>query len=471
MKILLISPCADPLVRTTRIFLVPQLSLHILAGLTPPDHEVKIVEEEIEEIDLEDDVDLVGISCFTSNAPRAYALAQEFRKRGKKVVLGGIHPSVLPEEALRYADTVVVGEAEGVWEQLLSDFEKGNLHRKYHRPEPSLDRYIPMRGKTSIKTSWFPITPVMTTRGCPYDCEFCSVGNLYGKKIRHVPVRHVVRYMEEIGGKVYTFLDDNIIGDPKYAKELFRAIKPLRIQWAGEVSISFARDEEMMKLAAGSGCVAMFFGLESVSADNLHRMKKSLKEMKEIEEAIRRVKSFGIHFHPSFVLGFDADTKDIFPETVDFLFRNNIGTFALNTLTPYPGTRIYEQYRRENRILTRDWKYYNSKNVVFRPQNMTPLDLHIGRLWSIRQFCKTGSIARRINSIPRRNLMGLSTYFGFNLGCRKETSRDIKNFPDLALELFPSELSKDRDERLSDIRSVFDGYDDLYWKYASGRNK
>ncbi|NIN92523.1 B12-binding domain-containing radical SAM protein, partial [bacterium] len=165
MKILLISPCRDPKSKTPKSYMIPQLSLHLLAGLTPSEHEVKSVEEEIEDINLDAECDLVGISCMTSNAPRAYYLAQEFRKRGKKVVLGGIHPTILPGEALSYADAVVVGEAEDVWEQLIEDFQKDRLQRKYYHPNPVLDKYIPIKFRKLTKKRLFNVLPIMTTRG------------------------------------------------------------------------------------------------------------------------------------------------------------------------------------------------------------------------------------------------------------------------------------------------------------------
>lgn len=200
---------------------MPQLALYILEGLTPPEYEVKIVEEEAERIDLEVDCNLVGISCMTANAPRAYQLSREFRKRGKTVVLGGVHPTILPEEALQHADSVVIGEAEGVWEKLLEDFRHSNLQQTYHDPLPDLKKYIPKDFTHIIKKRLFNLIPVLTTRGCPYNCNFCCVTNLFGKKIRHIPIENVVRDIQESGAKEFLFLDDNIIGHPSYAKELF----------------------------------------------------------------------------------------------------------------------------------------------------------------------------------------------------------------------------------------------------------
>jgi len=434
MKILLISPCRDLKFKTPKSHMIPQLSLHLLSGLTPPEHEVKVVEEEIEDINLDEECDLVGISCMTSNAPRAYSLAQEFRRRGRKVVLGGVHPTILPGEALSYADAVVIGEAEDIWEQLIEDFQRDRLQREYNHSQPALDRYIPLKFRKLTKKRLFNVLPIMTTRGCPYDCDFCCVASVYGKKIRHVPVDNVVRDIEESQGKIYIFLDDNIIGQPPYAKELFKAIKPLKIRWIGQASISFVHDAELMKLATESGCGALFFGLETVSETQLKRMRKSIKEIRKVEEAIKMVKDLGIHFHASMVFGFDDDTKAVFPETLEFLQRNNISTASFNILTPYPGTRIYEQFRKERRLLTVNWKYYNHSTVVFKPKHMTPYELQEGRTWVKKEFSRISSILKRLP----KNMSHPLLYLAMNFAMRKSVKLDYDKLPWLNSEIFES---------------------------------
>ncbi len=432
MRILLISPLADPAQRTPVGLMIPQAGLHILEGLTTPEHQVRIVEEEIEKIDLDQECDLVGISCLTSNAPRSYRLAGEFRRRGRKVVLGGVHPSILYEEAIQHADAVVVGEAEGVWEQLLLDLQAGRLKKRYQAPAPSLDRYIPMVTRQATKKRLFNVIPVMTTRGCPYRCEFCCVSDLYGPKIRHVPVRHIVRDIAGSGKRIYIFLDDNIIGDPRYAKELFRAITPYRIKWCGQASISFVHDTELMKLAAESGCQALFFGVETVSEEKLKTMRKAIKSLAGVEDAIARVRDLGIHFHASMVFGFDSDTTAVFPETLEFLRRNKIGTASFNILTPYPGTRVYDQFRREKRLLTTDWKYYDHSTVVYKPKNMSPYQLQEGTLWVKGQFTKMSSIMQRLP----QNLAHPMIYLAMNLGMRMFIRKDNRRLMVLEREVF-----------------------------------
>jgi radical SAM superfamily enzyme YgiQ (UPF0313 family) len=432
LKILLISPVIALETTTPGGLMIPQLALHLLEGLTPPQHQVKIVEEESERLDMDEECDLVGISCMTANAPRAYHLAREFKKRGRKVVLGGVHPTILPDEALRYADAVVVGEAEGVWEQVLEDFENGVMKGRYEFREPSLERYIPMRYRHASRKRLFNVVPVMTTRGCPYSCDFCCVSNLYGKKIRHAPLANVVRDIEESANKIYIFLDDNIIGDRHYAKELFRAIQPLKIKWVGQASISFVQDTELMRLAAKSGCGALFFGLESVSATQLQKMRKSIKDIEQMGEAVKKIKGMGIHFHASFVFGFDDDTPAIFPETLEFLQRYKIGTASFNILTPYPGTAVYRQLKGEGRLLTENWKYYDHSTVVFKPKNMTPYELQAGEIWTKREFSSLSAIIRKIPFNLSHPLLNLA----MNIGIRQCAKSDALRLPQLEAELF-----------------------------------
>jgi len=434
MKILLISPTTEQEIKTAKFSRIPQLALPLIAGLTPEKHEVHIVEEELEQIDFDASCDLVGISCMTSNAPRAYLIAQQFRMRGKKVVMGGVHPSVLPDEALRFSDSVVIGEAEGVWSQILEDAETGSLKPRYHKPYPPLDRYVP-KTANGAKRRPFGIIPLMTTRGCPFDCEFCCVNNVFGHKVRHVPVAHVVRDITDSNGKLYMFLDDNIIGDPRYAREIFSAIKPLGIKWVGQASISFVKDESMLKLAAESGCVGLFFGLESVSRKQLEKMRKSIKDIDKIEEAIQKVKDNGIGFHASMIFGFDDDTVSIFEDTLNFLNKNKIYSVSLNTLTPYPGTRLYDRLKQQGRLLTEDWQYYDHKTVVFTPMHMTPSQLQAGRMWVFREFTKMSTILKKAPFYLDHPL-----YFaGLSIGRRKACRQDVRRYPSLVSHSFPQE--------------------------------
>lgn len=422
MKILLVSPVRDTDERTNKGLMMPQLALYIIEGLTPTKHEVVIIEEEYLKLDLDSDCDLVGISCMTSNANRAYFLAKEFRKRNKTVVLGGVHPTILPREALKYSDSVVVGEAEGSWPKLLEDFENSKLQKVYHCETPDLNKYVPKNFASLKSNRLFNILPLMTTRGCPYNCDFCCVTNLFGKKIRHVPIKNIVRDIKDSKAKNFIFLDDNIIGHPKYSKELFKAIKPLKVKWVGQASISFANDAELMQMAYDSGCRILFIGLESVCESKLRTLKKAKNNLAEMEEAIRKIRKLGILVHASMIFGFDDDTKETFFETVKFLNRNKISTVSFNVLTPYPGTKVYENFKKEGRLLTNNWRFFDHNTVVFKPKNMTPFELQLGKHLARKKFYKIMNVLMRF----RGNLFNPLAYLFTNIGHMKQVKNEAR---------------------------------------------
>jgi len=400
MKLLLVSPSHKSR-KKLKAIKIPQLSLHILASLTPNEVEITIVDEDIREIDFSLEFDLVGISCMTATANRGYQLSDLFRQRGSKVILGGIHPTILPEEAIQHADAVVIGEAEGCWADVINDFKKQKLQKFYHVPEPDLSRYPFPRRDFHIDKALFNCVGLLTTKGCPYACEFCSVMDFYGRKIRHRPVSMVVEDIRQSRSKNFLVLDDNVAGHPEYSKELFEALIPLGIRWIGQSSISLAKDKEMLKLCRLSGCVALFFGLESVSPSSLMGMKKTLKSIEETEEAIKIIQDNGIAFHPSLIFGFDTDTKAIFDDTLEFLERTKLPTTSLNVLTPYPGTRIYQRFKDQGRIISRDWSHYDHHTVVFQPKNMTPRELAEGHYYVQSEFYSFSSILRHIPFLLR----------------------------------------------------------------------
>ncbi len=422
MKLLLISPSHRFGNKVLKAIKMPQLSLHILASLTPSDVDITVVDEEIREIDFSSEFDLVGISCMTATANRSYQLSGMFRQRGSKVVLGGIHPTVLPQEAIQHADAVVIGEAEGCWADVINDFRKGKLQKFYYVPAPDLSKYPFPRRDFHIDKALFKCVGLLTTRGCPYACEFCSVTDFYGGKIRHRPVSMVVEDIKQSGSKTFLILDDNVAGHPKYSRELFEALIPLGIRWIGQSSISLAKDKEMLKLCRHSGCAALFFGLESVSPSSLLGMKKMLGSIEETEEAIKIIQDHGIAFHPSIVLGFDTDTKAIFDDTLEFLARTKLPTLALHVLTPYPGTRIYRRFKDQGRIISYDWSHYDHNTVVFQPKNMTPQELAEGYCYVQSEFYSFSSVLRHLPSLLRVspiNLRRMMLFLLLNLTGKK----------------------------------------------------
>ncbi len=426
MRILLVAPCKEEKVgyRKRGVTRFPQISLLYVAGLTPPRHQVTILEEEVQPIDFDAPSDLVGITCMTANAPRAYLVADEFRRRGKRVVLGGVHPTVVPEEAKEHADAVVIGEAEPVWSALLADAEEGRLQPLYKgEPGWSLDSFpLPLRS-TDRPSAVLGVVPVVTSRGCPYACEFCCVQSVFGRTVRHVSVPRVIEDIERSGSSRVMFLDDNIVGDQVYAEALFDALRGRGIHWVGQASISFFRNERLLEKAAASGCRGLFIGLESVSERKMGTLRKTLKTQADTAAAIRRIMQAGILFHASIVFGFDDDEPDIFDETLAFLSDTRIASATFNILTPYPGTALFERYGAEGRLLTRDWRDYDHCTPTFVPRHMSVDELLAGYRRVRETFYGLGSIAFRLAANWRTPLLYLVANLGLREQVRSEAAR------------------------------------------------
>ncbi len=308
-----------------------------------------------------------------------------------------------------------------------------NLKRKYHNPTPDLGKYVPKDFSKILMRRLYNLIPVMTTRGCPYNCDFCCVTNFFGKKIRNISIENAVRDIKESGAKNFIFLDDNIIGNPKYGKELFRAIKPLKIKWVGQASVSLlVGDDDLIRLAAESGCINLFFGLESVSEMQLKSMRKSIKKIKHLEMTLKKIKEMGILIHASMVFGFDNDTKEVFDDTVRFLIKNKVSTVSFNVLTPYPETKTYEDLKNEGRLTTNDWKYYDHNTVVFRPKNMTPYELQMGKVNARKEFYSISSVLGRFSG----NLYSPFIYFAPNFGHMKQVKVEAKRIRRIKSKIF-----------------------------------
>ncbi len=380
-----------------RAFRLPQISLGILAALTPPDIEVYYFDENMHDINFDSGADLVGITSMTVTAPRAYQIAREFKKRGAKVVMGGIHPSVLPYEALQYADSVVIGEAEYIWPILVDDFRRKELKPIYQANKNTEAADIPLPRRAIFKHKGYIITSLLqVTRGCPFDCDFCSAHLFMGKNYRKRPIAKVLEEIEKIKRPLIGFLDDNIIGNKSYAKQLFSALIPLKKSWLGQADLSIADDPELLKLAAASGCKGVFIGFESVSQDSLQELNKGFQKVKDMKDKIKRIHDAGIMIEGSFIFGMDTDDKSIFEKTLAFALDNNLALASFGILTPYPGTRLERRLREEGRIISTNWRLYDCGHTVFRPKNMTVEELQEGLDWAWWNFYSTKSIFKRI---------------------------------------------------------------------------
>jgi len=422
VKILLISPCPKGNQRHESMA-IPQLTLSLLAGLTPEEHEVKIIEEVFDQtIDYEQDVDVVGISIMTQTAIRGYEIANEFKKRDKTVIFGGIHATVLPKEAILFGDAVVIGEAEnGLWEQVLKDVETYSLKEFYkldHYPE--LSKYVaPRRDLIQTKAGKFKIVPIETSRGCPYKCDFCTVPNSFGTKQRHKSIDSIVKDIESIEQKHLFFIDDNVTISKLYAKELFKRMIPLKKAWVGQASINITKDKELMKLARQSGCIGLLIGFESMTETGLCKYKKTFSTFEENVAAVKKLQDNGIQTMASFVFGLDDDTPRVFDNTFNFIQQAKPAFLQACSLTPYPGTQVFDRMKQEGRILTDDWSQFDAKKVIISPKNMTPDELQDGYSRIKDQTYSYKSILSRAFPHMFSGVTEAILYFSLNYGARK----------------------------------------------------
>jgi radical SAM superfamily enzyme YgiQ (UPF0313 family) len=418
-----------------KAFRLPQLSLGIIGALTPKDISVNYIDENMADIDFDDGADLVGITAMTSTAPRAYKIATEFRKRGAKVILGGIHPSVLPDEALRYCDSVVIGEVEPVWHQVIEDFQNKMLKPRYQANDLPDVANIPLPRRELFKGKGYLITSLLQiTRGCPFDCTFCSANLFSGKTFRTRPIKSVVEEIEQTKTKFIGFLDDNIVGNRAYAKELFRALIPLKIKWLAQASLTMADDDELLTLMAKSGCKGVFIGLESVTAEGLAEVNKRYQKASLMSEKIKKIHDHGILIEGSFILGLDTDDRSVFERTLAFAKDNKLAVASWGILTPYPGTPLQKRLIEENRIISYDWRLYTCGRTVFKPKNMTVEQLQEGLDWCWYQFYSYPSILSRfLNTRQRLLTIGVPLLI-LNLSYKKmlfrtdDTPKLLKNF-------------------------------------------
>ena len=374
-----------------------RLTLTTLAALTPPEIEVKITDENVEPVDFDEDVDLVGVTGMLMHAPRAYQIAERFRQRGIPVVMGGPHASSLSLEAKEHVDAVVIGEAENVWEGLIEDVRKGCL-KPFYRADAfcSMEKLPFPRLDLLRKDAYMTINCVQTTRGCPHQCDFCHVTHFFGKTYRCRPVDEVIEEVKRLEGDFLVFIDDNIAGNRRYAKELFTRLRPLKKQWASQASMTLTRDPELLKLAAESGCVSLFIGVESLSSENLKDVNKSFNQVHQLGEAMKAVHDHDIMVLAGFIFGLDHDDEGVFERTLRFCERNRIELPTFFLLTPLPGTALFQRMESEGRLLHKDWGQYNGATVVFKPRLMTEETLQRGFNWACKEGYSWGSIFKRV---------------------------------------------------------------------------
>jgi len=377
------------------------LTVPTLISLIPEDMnvEVEVYDEGVEIIDKEKIVgDLIAISCITGTALRAYAYADYFRSKGMTVVLGGVHPTLMPTEAMQHADAVVVGLAIETWPQLLRDFKEGKLKKVYEQNTPLSFSNWPLPKRECYKSKklrFISINSVQATYGCPNICEFC-VTPYSCKGYNHRPVKDVINEISQIKSKHVVFVDPSPIEDVEYAKKLYKAMIPLKKKWVSPATIKIAFDEELLSIAAESGCKGLLIGFESVSQDSLQKIHKGFNSTEKFYLAAQRLHKKGIAIMGCFVFGLDSDDRGVFKRTVDFINKANIDLPRFTVCTPYPRTPLYERLKKEGRIIENNWLMYDCQHVVFKPKLMTVEELQNGLHWAWRETYKISSIVKRL---------------------------------------------------------------------------
>ena len=406
-RLLLIYPATHKL-GWAKYFQLPSLSLQQVAALTPPNWKVTLVDESQDAIPPGQNFDLVGITAMTHQAARAYEIADQFRSEGTVVIMGGTHPTVMPEEALYHADAVVIGEAESVMTRLLDDFLGGRLEKVYSAPIPEDDKLIVPWSRREILSGkrYLTTQTVQTSRGCPYDCAFCTVTQYFGNRFRYRDTADVLAELRSFPKKLVIFLDDNLLGDPVKARPILEGMVGMGIRWGSQTSLRFAEDPELLKLVVRSGCIGLFVGIESITGPYSLLAKSSGQSSQA--DLMKRVRDAGIILETSLIFGFDDHDPGIFEKTLRYVEECATSIPTFNLLTPYPGTKLFQQYEQEGRILHRDWSRYNHSEVVFQPRLMTPEQLYRGWLEARKEAYTWPAIFSRVWKNPGHRLSNLA---------------------------------------------------------------
>ncbi|MBU0498048.1 MAG: B12-binding domain-containing radical SAM protein [Candidatus Thermoplasmatota archaeon] len=377
----------------------PNLTLLNLAAVTPENHTISVLDDTIDKIPMDNGFDVVAITSMTNNIQRAYELADGFRSLGTKVVLGGWHPSALPNEAIQHADAVVIGEGEELWPQVLLDMENNKLDRFYQQQHPVDLSIIPaiIQERKLTQHKSFP-EAVEATRGCPVGCKFCSATNrAYYRIHRTRPVDTVVTEVQHLSQKYFAFVDSSLTYNPRYARVLFQALIDSNKHFACSANINvIERDDKLLQLGAEAGLTQIFMGLESPSQITIDSIGKKTHTVSNYKTVIKKLHDYGFSVLGFFMFGFDTDTPQVFDETLDLMYDTEVDMAGCCILTPFPGTPLFDEFDKNGRLLSKDWSKYYEGSVVFRPKHMTPEQLLEGAYQVAKSFYSVKNIMHRL---------------------------------------------------------------------------
>ena len=397
----------------------------IIRSLTPPEHEICFLDERAEPLPETLDADIIAFSVETFTAKRAYILAKKYRTEKNIIVMGGFHASVMADEMLRYADTVLIGDAEDTWGRFLADCAAGHPQQKYISAED-----VPLAPVTNDSAVYHHryagIGVYQISRGCKFNCDFCSIKTMY-RCVRRKPVQQIVDELRQIRERFIFFADDNLFYDRSSAMELFEAIRPLKKRWACQISMDAARDDALLSAMKKSGCFLVLIGFESLNRDSLAEMRKSANAASDYDAVIRNIYRHGILIYGTFVLGCDSDFSDVFEKTYRFAVRNHIAVTNFNPLIPMPGTGVYRRMEAEHRLRYRKWwlsDTYRYGETAFVPKHMTPEELQEGCLRIRKRFYSVPCIIRRMFGNPQHLRPGnLFIFLLANFVSKREISK------------------------------------------------
>lgn len=408
----------------TRIFRFSMLSALSVAACAPDGVKAEVVDENVQAIDFDQDADLVGVSFMTFNAPRAYEIARRFRERGKTVLFGGYHPTLMPEEAAEHADAVCIGDAESNLPRMIEDYRNGRLQKFYRMPYPDFrGRHVKEELLRSRDYMW--ATVVQATRGCHHRCEFCSVSAFSEHAFKTKPIEEAVAEIRAGGRSRVLFIDDNLAADLEYVKALLRALVPLRIRWYSQIPFNVTRDRELLDLMQQSGCHGVFIGFESLVQESLAETGKGFNLAAEYRSGIAELHRRKIAVVAALVLGYDHDGLEVFERTVRFLENAQADALQLTVLTPFPGTPLFRRLEEEGRIRDRNWEHYDLGHVTFAPKKMTAAELEEGHDRILGWFYSWPQILRRLGrqalylGVGEVGLLALLSW-GYRLKIRKD---------------------------------------------------